>query len=109
MATAYDSEDAARRTGGSMAGTARKSKSVLLNVRVPESLTGILDDHIASKRVTTRSNESVVSELVNDLLAAMIRELKKRPDDFTRLLVAEAVREAALPMRSQRGKRVRVR
>src|SRR4051794_25661565 len=73
----------------------RKSSSVLVRVRVPEQLATTLDAHISSKRGTERSKRFSRSSLVTELLTGLLRELKAHPEEFGKLLVAEAVREAA--------------
>ncbi len=78
-----------------MARPAIKTKTVQVTIKVPSGLADALDQHVSSRRAKTRSNRLSRSELVTLLLKTMIETLRDDRDLFGRLLVAEAVREAA--------------
>ncbi|MEZ0227438.1 MAG: hypothetical protein ACAI25_02355, partial [Planctomycetota bacterium] len=78
-----------------MARKASKKDPVLVRIRVPSALVDSLDAHISSKGRKSRSNASSRSAMVVELLEGMIQALRDHREDFGKLLVAEAVREAA--------------
>lgn len=78
-----------------MARKARKSKQVQVRVRLPDLLAAALDEHVSTRRGKSRSNASSRSAVVTELLRGMIEQLRTRQGDFGKMLIAEAVREAA--------------